>query len=273
MLFAAANSLWYVWAMYAGGGSWLWDQQAHEWNHYSESGRQLTRAEKCSTSAFTLSPDADTLLNHADSAMAVSLHDGKPAVLQIDNFFTAADSAEIIQVSRAAKRAPTAQFGRTGGVVWLAHNASLVVQSIVSSVAQTLNIPATHAEALQVAWYGAGDGYRLHFDAFDDPRSLVTTKSAAMLVPNRVITALGYLNTMPDGVGFTVFPELGLKIQPKLGRLLLFSNLDPEYRRYNSSTHMAADLPQNDGVSRKWVFNLFFSSHPQGTQLSCDALL
>jgi len=75
----------------------------------------------------------------------------------------------------------------------------------------TLPITPVHKLSdLMMKRYSAdiGDSFQVHFDAI-------------RAVSNRYLVFLWYLNEVPSG-GETFFPDLGLKIAPKTGRLIVF---------------------------------------------------
>ena len=56
-----------------------------------------------------------------------------------------------------------------------------------------------YAEPLQIVHYSAGQEYRKHWDAYD-MRSVRGQRNAGQ-DGNRILTALGYINTVADGSG------------------------------------------------------------------------
>ena len=78
-------------------------------------------------------------------------------------------------------------------------------------VGLTLPVPATkNTETFRIKRYrpGTGEEFRVHHDAKG-------------FYCNRYLVMLWYLNDVAEG-GETVFPDLGVSIKPKAGRLLMF---------------------------------------------------
>jgi prolyl 4-hydroxylase len=106
------------------------------------------------------------------------------------------------------------------------------------ALGQTLAVPATERlSELVIKRYrpqaDAEERFQLHFDALGP-------------VANRYLVFLWYLNDVELG-GETVFPHLGLRVQPKAGRLLMF----PPYWMF-----------QHEGKSpisgEKYIFSTYF---------------
>ena len=98
--------------------------------------------------------------------------------------------------------------------------------------------------------------YRKHWDAYDRR----TERGAKMMRShgNRVLTALVYLAEPEEG-GETTMVNLGLKIAPKLGRLLIFHNTHlGSSTRHPDSNHAAMPVRRGE----KWAMNLWFREVP-----------
>ncbi len=112
---------------------------------------------------------------------------------------------------------------------------------------------------MQVAFYDPGQSYAAHYDAFEPAHGGPEAAGGVEGFGNRLVSALGYL-TVEHGVGAggeTEFTRLGMLVQPQVGRLLVFSNIDSAgSRRYADSVHSARPLAP--GAERKWIFNVWF---------------
>ena len=91
-------------------------------------------------------------------------------------------------------------------------------------------------------------GYRLHTDCHDFGLSEPT---------ERTHTAILYVSE-PQGGGETTFPALGLHVQPRRGRLLLFENLLPDGTCDPRTAHASSDVNLNASadklVLQKWFY-------------------
>ena len=102
--------------------------------------------------------------------------------------------------------------GRTGSNCWVKHTASATTGSIVRRIADLLQLPASHAESLQVIHYDKTQQYRSHYDGWlhdGSKKSLRTMRRGGQ----RIWTALCYLNTVPRG-GSTRFTLLNKEVRP-----------------------------------------------------------
>ena len=108
---------------------WVWGEEEGTWvERCSEAGAQLPEDHRHLPPGTGYLPPSDPLAGTVAavvSAGAVTvLHDTAPAILRCDDFFSAVEAQEIIAAAGKPSPAAQAQFGRTGGVVWLAHNHS-----------------------------------------------------------------------------------------------------------------------------------------------------
>jgi prolyl 4-hydroxylase len=85
-----------------------------------------------------------------------------------------------------------------------------------------LGYEANCAEGLRGVKYEPGQGYRIHHDAFSAGNEAWDEFGGAR--GNRVETVMIYLNTLTGG-GATVFPELGVRIEPRGGMMVAWHNL------------------------------------------------
>lgn len=122
---------------------------------------------------------------------------------------------------------------------------SLVVQAINRRIAAATGSDAKQGEALTVLRYAPGQQYRLHLDALPGSDN------------QRIITAILYLNQGYAG-GETQFPEIDLKVVPRVGDLLIFDNVDAAGAPEPLSRH--AGLPVLAGT--KWIATRWIRKRP-----------
>ena len=113
-------------------------------------------------------------------------------------------------------------------------------------------MPIRNAEQYQLVHYKKGAEYKPHYDSFD----FNTDEGKKNWEPGgqRLITALGYLNDVPEGGG-TGFPNLNIEIKASKGDVLVFHNCLKNTTDINPRS-LHAGLPVVKG--EKWAINLWF---------------
>lgn len=139
---------------------------------------------------------------------------------------------------------------RTGAATFLApHHLELPALRLMERLASYAPAPLSRGEPLAILRYHRGDQYRPHRDALG-PAALAGDPLRG--AGDRMRTVLGYLNS-PGAGGETVFPNLGLRITPERGRILVFENLNESRQPEPLSLH--AGLPVHAGT--KWLASLW----------------
>ena len=168
-----------------------------------------------------------------------------------DNAVSESDCASIIQAAQA-KMAPSGLLGeqrdgyRTSSGAWLGPNdAGSAQEKLRQLVTDITGLPWEHQESIQVLRYEPGQEYKQHQDFWHPGTDYYQAQMARG--GQRAWSVLVYLNDVPEGGG-TRFPELGIDVLPKAGKLLAWQNtLDGELNY--ASLH--AGLPVIEGT--KWV--------------------
>ena len=187
-------------------------------------------------------------------------HWDEPIVHSWDDVLSPEECDQIIDLARPGlKRANVTDDGRghtsegrTNDNAWLVHDHSPLVWEITHRIAKMVGVSPTHAESIQVIHYEPGEQYSNHYDAYehDTHQGDKVMKDGG----NRVITALVYLNEPEEG-GETELVNLGLKITPTAGRMLVFHDCyNRSATKHPDSYH--AGRPPTKG--EKWAFNLWF---------------
>ena len=91
-----------------------------------------------------------------------------------------------------------------------------IVLRVMDRLEEAVDIPQSHSDRLQLLRYEVGQFYRVHQD-YHSYQAFSQTGA-------RVLTALMYLSDVEEG-GETRFPYLDVNIQPKKGRVLIWSNV------------------------------------------------
>ena len=134
---------------------------------------------------------------------------------------------------------------RTAENSWIREKNDLT-DKLKSIVATKSSHPIENQEVIHIVKYEVGGEYKTHHDFF--PPSEEYSSTAMKQGGQRVITCLFYLNDDFEG-GETEFPTKKIKVTPKTGRLLMWSNIHPSGQLDYESLH--AGLPVISGT--KWI--------------------
>jgi len=143
---------------------------------------------------------------------------------------------------------------RTSKGSYFSYGENDVLDGVIEALSGMCGLPPTRLEPVTIQRYQPGQEYKPHYDGFlpndagEMPKSAKVKESG-----NRCVTMIAYLNDVQDGGG-TVFPVLGLAIQAKQGRVLMFGNLDENKIPHPASLHMG--LPPENGD--KWILTFWF---------------
>ena len=121
---------------------------------------------------------------------------------------------------------------RTSTFVSFQHRQNAKIAAIERRACELLGVWNTDAvEPLQLVRYRKGEFFGKHHDLgdLDEERETVSLPVRNLFSKRRLATIFCYLNDLPEGAGGeTHFPDVrrgGLKVQPKKGRAVLFSNV------------------------------------------------
>ena len=148
------------------------------------------------------------------------------------------------------------QSSRTSTQVFL-ETTNQLLEKINNIVYSYLQIPVEHYEDLQVVNYKSTQRYDAHYDACD-PDEEICKEDIKNMGSLRYATFIIYLNDNFTG-GETEFPKHNFKAKPKIGKGVLFFNLNDNntYRRDNS---FHGGLPPI--VGEKWMCNKWIRLKP-----------
>eukprot|EP00877_Chromochloris_zofingiensis_P008230 jgi/Chrzof1/3660/Cz13g04040.t1 len=217
-------------------------------------------------------------LTHNDTKEWIELISWKPRAFIYHNLLTNEEANHLKSLASISMKRSTVVSTADGSSVvddyrtsygtFLKRQQDVTVSAIEAKVARWVNIPAVHAEDMQVLRYGVGQEYKPHMD----------TLHAEDAGP-RVATVLIYLNDVEEG-GETAFPEgsewahasqqqrLGpvskcaaghVAFKPKKGDALLFFSIKPDGRTEDYHA-MHTGCPVIKGV--KWTATKWIHARP-----------
>jgi hypothetical protein len=182
---------------------------------------------------------------------------GDTGVAIIDNFCSADEAKEIIEIARPQLGA--ARIMEDGvfidhperqcetALVFGPNNRDSKMLNIACRAAALVGLPYTYMEGVYVTRYLEGGFYNEHFDFGNHFRV------------DRLYTVLLYLNDMtPEQGGTTVFPNLNIEAQPMAGRAVSWVNMNPDGSHHPETSHAA--LPVAAGAE-KWAIQFWFHPH------------
>jgi prolyl 4-hydroxylase len=156
-----------------------------------------------------------------------------PWVLTFDNFISDEEADRLIELGAKEGYARSSDVGkrnfdgtfegkvsnsRTSTNAWCQNGCynDTLAQQVIQRIAEVTNTPEENSEYLQLLKYQEGQYYRTHHD-------LITYQTERQ--PGvRIMTFYMYLNDVEEGGG-TQFPKLGLEVQPKKGRALIWPSV------------------------------------------------
>ena len=176
---------------------------------------------------------------------------GGPFIVQMENFVTKEEAEHLIYWGK------TIGYDRSddnGGVITKDRTSNEafcvdecykvpIVQGIMERIVAVVLIPEEHSDYLQLLQYDDGAFYRTHQD-YHPHQSFSATGA-------RICTFYIYLNTMEEGGG-TNFPGLDITIQPKLGRVAMWSNVldsDPDEEDVNARHQALPTIGEKYGAT------------------------
>lgn len=179
----------------------------------------------------------------------------KPLIFYVDNVLSQEECNLIIEKSRVhmtraiVGSGPEAKVStiRTGSSYFLNYLEDEDVFQIYKKIALLLKKPGRNFDTfIQVIHYYSGEEYKTHMDP-----SLSRNKNEG--IRHRRFTCLCYLNDVDQG-GETEFPNLNMKVSPKMGRMVYFDNYHKNGDVNYKSSHRS--VPVENG--EKWAFNLWY---------------
>jgi prolyl 4-hydroxylase len=200
--------------------------------------------------------------SHLNSIDRCSQKYNRDKIYEFDNLLSIDECNTIINLAEPNLQKSTVLSnnpnnpGRTSSQVFLKTNNNLL-RKIDNIVYSYLQIPIEHYEDLQVVNYKSTQRYNAHYDACD-PSEAICQEDIKILGSLRYATFIIYLNDNFTG-GETEFPKHNFKAIPKVGKAVLFFNLnDNNTDRRDNALH--GGLPPD--VGEKWMCNKWIRLKP-----------
>jgi len=155
-----------------------------------------------------------------------------PLIAVVDDFLSPAECTTLIQLAQGRLQRATVHDADANGAVsenrTNAHCAAPPAEfpqviPFLMKLGMLLRIPVQQAEGPMLLHYTEAQEFKPHSDGItldSDPARIERFERAG---GQRLFSTLAYLNDVEAGGG-TGFPELGVSVAPKQGRLLIFAN-------------------------------------------------
>jgi prolyl 4-hydroxylase len=134
-----------------------------------------------------------------------------------------------------------------------------LAKDISQRINRLIGINPNYAEPIQAHVYNVGEEYKPHFDWFDPATPSYAADASDAAGGQRTWSAVVYLNTVEEG-GNTDFPNLQYTVEPILGRLVFWNNLNLDGTPSQNALHHA--LPVVKG--QKTILTMWYRSLGEG---------
>lgn len=200
-----------------------------------------------------------------DTAWSVAQHHDDPWIATGEQVFSALDCQHLIGLGQAMLRPSLTVHPGNAHLVrnelrtsWSADIPTFSEDPwaihLQRRLCRLLDLPFANAEPLSLLRYQPDQEYRPHRD-YLTPSSLATEEGRRS--GQRTHTVFVYLTDVERG-GETDFPELAVRISPRLGRAVMFRNVDVDGRPDPRTLH--AGMPVIEG--EKWLGTLWLRERP-----------
>jgi prolyl 4-hydroxylase len=216
-----------------------------------------------------------TVLSSPSDDVSASSRKAKasPWIITFDNFLTPEEAQAIIDIGyefgyERSKDVGAENFdgsfesmesqGRTSENAWCDNTKGCrdreVIQKVTKRMSEIMGIPPENSEDLQILKYEQGQFYEMHHDYIPHQKDRPCGP--------RILTFFLYLSDVEAGGG-TLFTHLGITVQPRLGKAILWpSVLDSDPFEIDSSTYHQA-MPVEKGVkfaANGWIHSYDYLS-------------
>lgn len=171
-------------------------------------------------------------------------------IQEFKNLLSVDECNELIQMSKdklfeATTLGENVKDYRTANNTWLFEKTDLT-DKIKNIVLEKTNLPIENQEKIHIVKYNVGGEYKEHHDFFHPNTDYF--ESQIQRGGQRIYSCLFYLNDNFLG-GETDFPKIEYKVNPKIGKLVVWKNLNDDLTLNYNSLHTG--LPVLSG--EKWI--------------------
>lgn len=192
----------------------------------------------------------------SDRNIPVLIRMEKPVLAVLGNVLSEAECDQLIELARHRLQPSTVVDPLTGKNKIAEHRNSYgmffdleetpFIAKLDLRISELMNCPIENGEGLQVLHYGPNAKNTPHYD-FLVPSNSTNIASLARS-GQRVSSLVIYLNDVSAG-GETIFPDIGLAVQPKKGNAVYFEYTNSLQQLDHKSLHAGAEVTEGE----KWV--------------------
>ena len=198
-------------------------------------GRELIANRSGARAGGSVVPEPDltqspTFIQTADRRVDILTVVKHPRVVVFGNLLSDEECESLIELSQPKLARSQTVDNQTGGEevnsartsdgMFFSRAEHPVVERVEKRLAELVKWPFENGEGLQVLRYRMGAQYVPHYDYFDPAQP--GTAKIVQRGGQRVATIVMYLRT-PERGGATIFPDIGLEVQPVKGSGVFFS--------------------------------------------------
>ncbi|PHV11665.1 2OG-Fe(II) oxygenase [Chitinimonas sp. BJB300] len=200
-------------------------------------------------------------IDGGDGWATVVMRCEKPQALVLDGVLSDNECDEVIARAKTKLRRSTTVDPLSGEESVIAQRSSEgtffalreddLIARLDARIARLMCCPVENGEGLQILRYGVGGEYRPHFDYFPpaDPGSAKHIAQGGQ----RVATLVIYLSDVDQG-GATIFPDVGLTVNPRKGSAVYFRYTNSQGQIDPLSLHGGAPVEGGEKwIMTKWV--------------------
>ena len=212
--------------------------------------------------------------NYVPSPVAQRLDVEGIEFYQVDNFLNAKECAELADVIHSKLVASRTVglddsfTGRTSQTCFFDFNKkeSAFALEVSQRVSKLIGINPNYAEAIQAHVYNPGQEYAAHHDWFDPSSPEFQVNASDALGGQRTWSVLVYLNKVEEG-GNTDFPNVNFTVEPNMGKLVFWNNLNSDKSPNYNTLHQACPVV----AGQKVVLTMWYRSLAEGPMYMHEA--
>jgi prolyl 4-hydroxylase len=209
-------------------------------------------------------PQTGNVIHTHDRDVHVSLRLSKPVVAVFDDFMSADECDQLVELARVKlKRSAIVDplsgqekviDERSSYGTFFHLNETEFIARLDRRIAEVMHWPVENGEGIQILHYPVGAEYKAHYDYFPPEESGSQVHLAKG--GQRVSTLVMYLNNVQEG-GETAFPAVNLSVTPKKGSAAYFEYCNSQGQVDPQTLHSGVPVVAGE----KWIATKWMRQH------------